>query len=60
MKIAAVDQRNFHGSAPKFLRGVQAAEPASKNYHAVLLFHAPRSCEHNLVCATIISSTVIF
>src|SRR4029077_17787412 len=60
MKIAAVDQRNFHGSAPKFLRGVQAAEPTSKDYQAVLLFHACRPCEHTLVPVTIISSTVIF
>jgi hypothetical protein len=60
MKIAAVDQGDFHRRTLKLLRRVQAPESAAQDYHAVFLSHADRSPERNPVLPSIISSSVNF
>jgi hypothetical protein len=58
MKIAAIDQSQFHGSALELLRSVQSGKSSAKNHDPMPRCHSLTSFSSNHVLALIISFCV--
>ncbi len=59
MKITAIDERDFHGSAPQLLRGVESCEAATQYQNAMPRRHRQRPFLSNRTGFGIISPSVI-